>query len=148
MNLKAGPKRNKPYKIWDSTKYIIRRGDTFMDQTVFEFTAWLDTQTGNTLHITKEERAIGKHEVSDLDQVHIQLHKVAVKHIERTDTDHYLADQEIILHGQGKIQSDKGDMELPQGVYEIPLYGKVSARKAQDGFQVETERAFYSIQVH
>jgi hypothetical protein len=119
-----------------------------MIQNVNELTKWLETHKGNTLTIHKGELSIGKNEVMDMDRVDIRVDKVTVNTIEQTDPDGYLAKQEVILHGQGKIRSAYGEEELPQNVYEIPLYGKVSTYKVENGLTIETERAVYSIQTH
>ncbi|WP_134702241.1 hypothetical protein [Ammoniphilus sp. YIM 78166] len=119
-----------------------------MIPSVDEVKEWLETHKGSTLTIHKGELSIGKNEVADMDKVDIRLDKVTLNTHEQADPDGYLAQQEFILHGQGKIQSANGEEELPQNVYEIPLYGKVSTRKEENGFTIETERAFYSIHLH
>jgi hypothetical protein len=112
---------------------------------ILEVTAWLEAQTGKTVSIQKGEFAIGKAEIIDRDEVEIRLDKVLVKSIEQPDPDDYLANKEVILHGQGNIQSDMGKVGLPQDVYEISLSGKVTAHKVDNGYRIQTERAVYSI---
>lgn len=110
---------------------------------VQELTEWLESQKTQTLLITKEELATGKNEVVDQDRVQLLLNKIDVRKINRHDEDGYLADDELILYGEGHIHSDKGEMELPQGVYEIPLYGEITAYSENNEMKVETEKANY-----
>lgn len=118
-----------------------------MVQPVYELTEWLEAQKGNTLMIHKGELSIGKQEIVDINKVELRLDKIVLKNIERSDPDNYLANQEVILHGQGTIRSDYGEVELPQNVYEIPIYGNVTTHKVEHGLKIETERAVYSIHI-
>ncbi|MFA9558601.1 hypothetical protein ACERII_14935 [Evansella sp. AB-rgal1] len=115
---------------------------------IFELTEWLERQKEHTLLISKQEFVTGKNEIMDHDQVRLQLKDVSVRSIEHHDEDDYLADQEIILHGQGMVRTDIGESELPQGVYEIPLFGEVKTINEAEAMKVETEKAIYTIQVH
>lgn len=111
---------------------------------VFQVTEWLDSQIGKKLTIEKEEYLPGNMSPVDLDHVQIELTDVTVRDIESPDEDGYLANQEIILHGEGKIIPDHGFMELPQNVYEIPLFGEIRALKHEDQLTMETEKAVYT----
>jgi hypothetical protein len=116
-----------------------------MQQSFDQVVNWLDSQVGKTVVLTKKELSIGKNEVSDLDQVQLQLEKVSMRQLERKDPDNYLAEQTLMLHGNGSIQGGTKAERIPQGVYEIPLYGSIAAQQADDGMQIATERAIYNI---
>lgn len=117
-----------------------------MAHPIFELTEWLERQKGQTLMIYKSEIATGKEEIMDRDEVQLVLNQVSVRNIERHDQDDYLADQEIILQGEGYIETDEGKMELPQNVYEIPIYSNdFSTQDRENGVRVETEKAIYTI---
>lgn len=110
---------------------------------VFHVTEWLENQIGQKLTIEKEEYLPGNTEPVDFDRIYIQLKDVKVKDIEHPDVDGYLANQEIILHGDGEIVTDIGLMELPQCVYEIPLFGEIQAERNENKLTMETEKAVY-----
>lgn len=111
---------------------------------VFKVTEWLESQIGEKLTIEKEELLPGNETPVDLDHVQMTLKDVSVRNIERRDIEGYLADQEIILHGEGKIITDKGLMDLPQSVYEIPILGDMEAIERGNQLTVETEKAVYT----
>ncbi|MBU9711420.1 hypothetical protein [Evansella tamaricis] len=112
---------------------------------IFELTEWLEGKKGNTILINKGEFLTGMQEISDSDQIKLFLDNVTIKTIERHDQDDYLADQELILYGDGKIISDEGEFDLPQSVYEIPLMGNLKMEHEDNGVLVTTERATYTI---
>ncbi|MDQ0253978.1 hypothetical protein J2S74_001351 [Evansella vedderi] len=112
---------------------------------IFELTEWLERQKGQTLMIYKSEFSTGKEEIIDRDEVKLVLNDVSVRDIERHDEDDYLANQEIILHGEGQIHTDRGQQELPQSVYEIPIYDDFATQDRENGIRVETEKAIYTI---
>ncbi|WP_280770293.1 hypothetical protein [Salipaludibacillus daqingensis] len=116
-----------------------------MNESVQAVSEWLELQKEKTLLITKKELAVEKNESFDEDQVQIQLNRVDVRKIERHDEDGYLSDDEVILHGEGHIHSDKGEVELPQNVFEIPLYGEIITHKENSRMKIETERANYTM---
>jgi hypothetical protein len=115
-----------------------------MTQGVSELTHWLESQKGNNLMITKEEFQPGKH---DIDTIQLSLNKVVLHHIQDPDPEDYVAKQEVVLHGEGKIHTDQGEMELPQHTFEIPIYDDLTTRNMDTEFQVKTHRAVYSFQI-
>lgn len=130
--------------ILEIVKTCIRGGDN-MDNSVQKLTEWLESQKTQTILIIKEELATGKIQAFDKDRVQMLLNKVDVHEIERHDEDDYLSDKELILHGEGYIHSDKGEVELPQAVYEIPLSGEIIAYTENHEMKVETEKANYTM---
>ncbi|MBU9722925.1 MULTISPECIES: hypothetical protein [Bacillaceae] len=116
-----------------------------MAHSIFELTEWLESQKGKTLLINKGELLTGKNKIFDNDQIKLSLTDMSVKNIERHDEDGYLADQELILYGDGTIMSDEGEFDLPQSVYEIPLVGSVHMEQEKGAVKVETEKAVYTI---
>lgn len=116
-----------------------------MAHSVFELTEWLERQKGRDLIINKGELSTGSEEITDIDQVRLHLDDFSVRSIEKHDIDDYLADQEIILHGQGQIISDQGKIELPQNVYEIPIVGNMRTQNEENGMKVKTQQAVYTI---
>jgi hypothetical protein len=116
-----------------------------MVQPIYELSEWLEAQKGRTLIIQKGELSIGKQDIIDVDQVQLHLDAISIRNIERHDPDDYLADQELILHGSGKIGSDQGEVDLPQNIYEIPIHGEITTTRENNGVKVKTERAIYTI---
>ncbi|OEH85120.1 hypothetical protein BHU72_05780 [Desulfuribacillus stibiiarsenatis] len=119
-----------------------------MNQVVSDITKWLEQNTGSTLIIQKRESKIGTHETMDIDKVRFELERISTRTIERPDPDYYLANQEVILHGKGKIITDKGEIDIPQDVYEVPVYKGIKATIAEKNLTIEMEKANYSIIVH
>ncbi|WP_332690898.1 hypothetical protein [Halalkalibacter lacteus] len=115
-----------------------------MSQDIHELSEWLESHKGETLLIQKGELATGLQQIFDIDQVTLQLDHISVASNEATGDD-YLPRQELVLHGNGSIQSPEGEKPLPQNAYEIPLYGKVNTTNEKDRLKVETEKAIYDI---
>lgn len=84
---------------------------------------------------------IGSDKIADDDYVEMCLEDVSVRSPGYTDSDSYVARQELVLHGHGRI----GDSSIPQDAYEIPIVGRFSARPLENGVDIETERALYRI---
>lgn len=116
-----------------------------VENEIHQVADWLDAQKGRSLFIRKEELPIGNQGIKDIDEVQLQLDNISMRQIERQDPDNYLANYELLLHGQGIIQSDRGEMPIPQNVYEIPLFGSFVTRNAQNELYIETEKAIYTI---
>ncbi|WP_088101977.1 hypothetical protein [Halalkalibacter urbisdiaboli] len=114
-----------------------------MDQMINELANWLENGKGHTVMIQKRE--IQQGDVIDLDSVQLQLEDVSVRKIEAPDPDGYLAKSEIILHGNGEIKTDRGQMPLPQNTYEIPLFGRFESAVTDNGLQVKTEKSIYDL---
>ncbi|ARK29319.1 hypothetical protein [Halalkalibacter krulwichiae] len=109
-----------------------------------QLTQWLETHKGSTLQIRKEELATGLQHISDIDQVTLNLDHISLVTNEGS-IDDYIPGNELILHGEGTIQSTEGTANLPQNAYEIPLTGNVTTSKGTSGLKVETEKAIYNI---
>lgn len=128
------------YTFFSSTR---RR--EMVENEIHQVADWLDAQKGRSLFIRKEELPIGNQGIKDIDEVQLLLDNISMRQIEREDPDNYLANHELLLHGQGIIQSDRGEMPIPQNVYEIPLFGSFVTRNAQNELYIETEKAIYTI---
>ncbi|WP_096188856.1 hypothetical protein [Evansella halocellulosilytica] len=118
-----------------------------MNQSIQQLTTWLENNKQHTLQISKQERSTGKLEMIDEDQIQLFLQGISVRKIERHDRDDYLADQELILQGDGQIQSERGYVALPQSVFEIPLIGDISITEQQNSMIIDTEKAIYEIKI-
>lgn len=105
----------------------------------------LSSHIGKAVSVTKQEIQIGSSKVADTDHIVLRLDNVTVRRSGYTDSDDYVARQELILHGQGSIHDRVGSSPLPQNAYEIPLVGHFTAKPTQDGLDIETERALYQI---
>ncbi|MEQ6389821.1 hypothetical protein RZN22_10890 [Bacillaceae bacterium S4-13-58] len=119
-----------------------------MVQSIYQLTEWLDRQKGQDLYITKKEKATGKEEIIDMDEVHIHLSNYSVRDLERESIDGYLAHQELLLQGEGEIRGSENTKEyipLPQDVFEMPLMGEFKAEESENGFKIDTEKAIYTI---
>lgn len=119
-----------------------------MVQSIYQLTEWLDRQKGHDLYITKKEKATGKQEIIDMDEVHIHLSNYSVRDLKTESIDGYLAQQELLLHGDGEIMGSENTQEftpLPQDVFEIPIIGKFHAEENENGFTIDTEKAIYNI---
>ncbi|ADU29059.1 hypothetical protein [Evansella cellulosilytica] len=112
---------------------------------IFELTEWLESHKGTTMTIEKQELETGTNEVFDHDRAQLQLNEISVRNLKKHDEDDYLADQELILHGEGNIHTDQGEMELPQNAYEIPILGEVKTENSENGMKVTTGKAIYTI---
>ncbi|MFC0473459.1 hypothetical protein ACFFHM_23855 [Halalkalibacter kiskunsagensis] len=118
-----------------------------MSQSINELSEWLESHKGETLLIKKGELATGLQQVFDIDEVTLQLEHITVVSNEKS-IDDYMPSQELVLHGNGSIQSPEGEKPLPQNAYEIPLYGEVNTTNEKDCLKVETEKAVYDIHLH
>lgn len=102
---------------------------------------FLRIHIGQDISVTKRELQIGSGKIADSDYAEMRLEDVSVRSPGYTDSDDYVARQELILHGHGLI----GDSSIPQDAYEIPIVGRFSARPTENGVDIETERALYRI---
>jgi len=105
----------------------------------------LEKHCGEVLWITKKEKSVGRVSSVDVDEVQLSLEGVSVRDSGYTDEDDYVAPREVILQGRGEITSKKGKFPLPQGAYEIPVLGKVTAIEESGELKIATERALYTI---
>lgn len=119
-----------------------------MQEEVTNAAAILQRHRGKALSIIKRELGNGSGVPNDTDNVTLQLEDISVRDCGYTDSDGYVARQELILHGQGSIASDTGNYPLPQNAYEIPLGGLFSVRETATGLDIETDRALYIISFH
>ena len=114
-----------------------------MDHQIVDLvTQWISQQDN------KRSFLISKEEDGDLDQVALNLEEVRLGHLESPDPDGYLSPQSLLFHGQGTILSESKSGPLPQGVFEIPLFGTWITQNKGNSFQIRTERGIYTIQPH
>ncbi|KXZ15048.1 hypothetical protein AXI59_04120 [Bacillus nakamurai] len=111
-----------------------------------EFSEWLKQQIGQTLDIRKGELTDSQNEISDLDQIMLHLDDVLVRKTNHPDD--YVAEEELVLKGQGTTYTEEGNVPLPQDAYEIPLLGDIKIQQEHDGLKVHTDRAVYTIGTH
>ncbi|UCZ51422.1 hypothetical protein LGQ02_11055 [Bacillus shivajii] len=108
-------------------------------------TQWFEQHRNETLLINKQEKGTGKQESIDEDHIHLQLQDLTVRSLNRPDADGYLSNQELILQGIGDVNSDQGEVELPQNVFEIPLDDSITISENPGGLTINTEKATYTI---
>lgn len=119
-----------------------------MDNEVNHAAEILQRHLGQAISIAKRELAIGSREPSNVDYVNLHLEGISIRDSKYTDSDDYVAHQELILHGLGTVSTRTGDYPLPQNAYEIPLRGKFALGETSSGLDIETERAQYKIEFH
>ncbi|MBP1930585.1 hypothetical protein [Ammoniphilus resinae] len=107
-----------------------------MESPISEIQKWMESMTGQTVLIKKEEDG-------DLDQVHLRLDKLTVGRQQSDDPDGYVLPQALLFHGQGTINNGES---LPQNVYEIPLSNSWLSEEQGNLLHIKTERAVYTIQ--
>ncbi|WP_227934920.1 hypothetical protein [Alkalihalobacillus deserti] len=115
-----------------------------MAQDIEELSSWLESHKGETLTIHKGELSTGLQQIFDIDQVTLKLDHISLVSNEE-NIDDYIPQQELILHGQGNINSEEGKKDLPQDAYEIPLTGNVITSNEGNALKIETEKAVYKI---
>lgn len=113
--------------------------------TIQQLSDWLESNIGESLTIKKGELSTGSNEIIDLDQVNLQLKRVSLIS-NNQNIDEYIPSQEMVLHGEGKIKSDRRETYLPQNAYEIPLFGEINMTQVTNGLRLETEKAIYIIE--
>jgi hypothetical protein len=107
-----------------------------MQSPIEQVETWINTKQSPSFTISKEEHG-------DLDQININIEKVSLGTQPVVDPDGYVAEQALLLHGQGSLINGA---PLPQNVYEIPLFGTWVTHDKGSRMQIETERAVYTIQ--
>ncbi|MBL4968616.1 hypothetical protein [Bacillus halotolerans] len=110
-----------------------------------ELSEWLRERIGQTLDIRKGELTNNQDEISDLDQIVLHLQKVGIRSANHPDD--YVANDELVLEGEGTTFTEDGDVPLPQNAYEIPLLGDIHIHQENGGLKVLTDRAVYTIDV-
>lgn len=113
-----------------------------MDElTARDICTWLEEHKDQTLFIKKEEQ-------DDTDHVELQVKEVGL--MEFSDTlDDYFSPKAIVLQGEGMIETSNGiKLKLPEDSYEIPLGGACEGIQKENGLEIRTERAHYSIFIH
>ena len=104
-----------------------------------QMTEWLLGHVNETLLIRKEEDG-------DTDQVMLKLQKVAYG-TGGPDSDDYVNDDRIILHGDGTISVDGGTgaAGIPRESYEITLAGNIRGSVQNNELHIQTDRATYRV---
>ncbi|MDD9265408.1 hypothetical protein ACFPES_00020 [Paenibacillus sp. GCM10023248] len=108
--------------------------------TIQEVCGWFEANLDKNILIKKEEQ-------NDIDQVEIALQDVGL--MSHSDSiDDYLSPQAILLHGSGFIfQLDDDKQPLPGDSFEIPLNGNFHGYQDENGMEINTEAASYSIKI-
>lgn len=102
-------------------------------------TEWLLGHVDETLMIRKEEEG-------DVDQVMLELKKVSYGTGD-PDSDDYINDDRIILHGEGKVSVNGGTgaADVPRDSYEIALDGDIRGSVQGGELLIRTDRATYRV---
>lgn len=100
---------------------------------------WIETYKDKAIIISKKEDG-------DLDQVELQLEKVSLGKLNEEDPDEYVSIETLLLHGEGIIHSGGNSGSLPLDAYEIPLTDGWLVKEMEQGLEIKTERAVYTIQ--
>jgi hypothetical protein len=109
-----------------------------MEDPLLQVSSWLNAQSNQEVLIQKEEDG-------DIDRTRIQVDHVSMGHLQQKDPDGYVANQSILVHGQGKVLFTNYEAHLPQNVYEIPLEQSFVAHSIDEGLQIKTGRATYTL---
>lgn len=110
-----------------------------MNSNVQNVMQWLEGNTNKSILIQKQEDG-------DADEVRLRLSKVGYRdHAETIDG--YVGGTAVVLHGEGSIVSDSGEVPLPADYYVIPVDGLSIANSGEGSFSLKTDRAEYSISV-
>jgi hypothetical protein len=112
-----------------------------MEMSTQEICSWFEANIEKSIWIEKEEQ-------TDLDRIELAVQEVGFLDHSETE-DPYLPSQAIVLRGVGTIQNQEGEKQrLPQDYYEIPLDGSVKGVENNNGLEIQTERAHYSIKIN
>ncbi|MBP1153726.1 MULTISPECIES: hypothetical protein [unclassified Paenibacillus] len=103
-----------------------------------QMTQWLEQCRGQQLLIEKREQ-------DDRDLIKLRLERVSLGHPALAHADDYIAESELVLHGVGSIIFTHDHSRLPENQYEIPLLGNWRGSVQEDGLQLVTDRAEYTI---
>lgn len=93
-----------------------------------------------------EEISIHKHEDGDLDHAKLFLRKVGLAH--QRDPENYVAEQALILHGEGMLETATERLPIPLDMYEIPIDSNASFEQEGDSLLIATKRAKYRVQLN
>lgn len=108
-----------------------------MNEQLKSVTDWLNAHKQQTVMIRKQE-------MEDTDQTRIQLEEVEYR--ENTPTiDDYTEGDSLILHGNGTVINEQGEIQLPQNTYQIYVDGLSKADVKETQLTMETDRAKYEI---
>lgn len=105
----------------------------------------LERHRGESISITKRELAIGSQKPYDSDYVTLNLEKISIRDSKYTDSDDYVAQRELVLHGEGNLSGKGRNSPLPQEAYEIPIVGEFEVQETGAGIDIQTAKAQYSI---
>ncbi|WP_042198692.1 hypothetical protein [Paenibacillus camerounensis] len=108
-----------------------------MEQAVQQLKDWLNSESGQTVVITKQE-------LDDVDTVHFSLESVDYRGAEEV-IDDYLGDA-LILRGSGNTLNGDGELvPLPQPSYEIAVSGLQLHSAEAERAELQTDRAKYTL---
>jgi hypothetical protein len=99
---------------------------------------WLDSNKNQSI-------AIRKVEDGDIDHVNIRLSDTEIKDFHTVDD--YITGKKLLLHGEGKIQTEGNEQDIPGHVYEIALSSVVESKQTEAGFELTTDRGSYTFAV-
>jgi hypothetical protein len=120
---------------------FICKGAIVMEMSAQEICSWFEANIEKSIWIEKEEQ-------TDLDRIELEVQEVGfLEHAEGEDP--YIPNQAIVLHGVGTIQNQEGEKQrLPKDYFEIPLDRSVKGVESNNGLEIQTERAHYSIKIN
>ncbi|NLY11771.1 MAG: hypothetical protein GX020_08835 [Firmicutes bacterium] len=99
---------------------------------------WLEQQKNRVIKISKEENG-------DFDSAKMKLKDVDF--VRHQDTEDYLSAQSLVLLGEGTIETDFGNEELPSQTFEIALTDSWFSAIDERGLHLRTERGNYEIEL-
>ncbi|BAB05503.1 hypothetical protein P4637_01340 [Halalkalibacterium halodurans] len=112
-----------------------------------QLTDWLEAHKDQKLMISKQEYATGMASITDSDQVSMTLEAVTFIDSENRDLDGYVANHELVLHGEGSIQgSEHATGPLPDHRFDIQLEDGMTISADGNQLIVETSRAKYFLE--
>jgi hypothetical protein len=111
-----------------------------MNLSARDISNWFEGNLEKTFILEKKEQ-------QDVDQIEFNLQKVGLVDYSNSQDD-YMSNHAVILHGNGSIQNQEGEMvHIPDGVYEISLEGTIQGEELTNSLEFQTERAHYLIQL-
>ncbi|WP_166244359.1 hypothetical protein [Paenibacillus turpanensis] len=109
-----------------------------MSGVIEQITEWLNECAGQSVLIEKVEQG-------DRDRTRIRVDQVSIQ-AQPKDPDDYVAEREIMIHGDGAVLLESGQAPLPEPYYEIALIGVSHASKTSQTLHIVTDRASYLIE--
>jgi hypothetical protein len=108
-----------------------------MENTLQSVVDWLRTQENRSLTIRKEEEG-------HTDTIDLELQEVQIR--ERQPYDDYIAEDAILLRGEGRLHNGEELVPLPGDSFEIPITDRLEYVRDSGRTTIRTDRAVYDIE--